>query len=385
MARLRALQLNRTDKLPELRERPVGTAGEVLGLYVHDKHRAIEAATGWEIGERLGCGHYGCVFDSDAPWVLKFTRDASEGPIWQYIRELYADPDLSPSMSGCLRVAEVIRLRPDIIWISRRDTEQLPVYAIRREEAYPVFDGRLISSATAARLGAEPNLTLYELQRASADGELFGRGVAAMLDYLYAAADLDEGAVSQSEGRDRMLVAAAQMQVSRWFVDLGETLSTLLEEADTYFRDLHEGNISWRVFERIGDDVRPLTLAISDPGVARTPYRPDVREKLIANRRLRPNPTFEEHLAELRARKARLVERVIADVRRSGGFAAPMRRTDGRVWVTLTRSTRPGIDWQITYWEGEPDGPDAVPTGHRDVTGDLPTAAAELYGLVESP
>lgn len=39
-----------------------------------------------------GCGHFGCVFPSSQPeWVLKITRDPTEGPVAQFISELEND------------------------------------------------------------------------------------------------------------------------------------------------------------------------------------------------------------------------------------------------------------------------------------------------------
>lgn len=99
---------------------------------------------------------------------------------------------------------------------------------------------------------------------------------------------------------------------------------------------------------------------------------------------------FEEHLAGLRRKRDEFTERVREEVARTGAFVAPMRderaslrRTGSyRGWVTITRSTRPGIAWQVTFWEGDPSGPNAVPTGHMDVSGSLDDAAMEIVGMV---
>jgi hypothetical protein len=99
---------------------------------------------------------------------------------------------------------------------------------------------------------------------------------------------------------------------------------------------------------------------------------------------------FQGHLAGLRRRRDEFRERVRAEIETAGAFSAPMRdereslRRAGsyRGWVTITRSTRPGIAWQVTFWEGDPAGADAIPTGHLDVSGTLDDAADHARGLV---
>jgi len=99
--------------------------------------------------------------------------------------------------------------------------------------------------------------------------------------------------------------------------------------------------------------------------------------------------TFAEQIARMRRERDAFSERVRDEVERTGAFIAPvgderasLRRTGSyRGWVSITRSTRPGIAWQVTFWEGDPRGPDATPTGHLDVSGDLADAAREIIGL----
>lgn len=57
-------------------------------------HR-IESAIHMPVGDMLGCGHYGCVFDSEPPYVVKFSIDPYEGYIWRKIKSLVdaADPE----------------------------------------------------------------------------------------------------------------------------------------------------------------------------------------------------------------------------------------------------------------------------------------------------
>jgi len=92
---------------------------------------------------------------------------------------------------------------------------------------------------------------------------------------------------------------------------------------------------------------------------------------------------FREYIEQLRAERAAFVAEVEDEVARTGAYVRPMRGTPGR-YVSLTRSTRPRIDWQVTYWDGDPDrDPTAEPSGHIDVVGTVADAAKDLVGSVE--
>lgn len=54
----------------------------------------IEQAIHMPVGDMLGCGYYGCVFESEPPYVVKFTLDPYEGYVWRKIKDLVdsADP-----------------------------------------------------------------------------------------------------------------------------------------------------------------------------------------------------------------------------------------------------------------------------------------------------
>lgn len=49
----------------------------------------IEAAIGYPIGDVLGCGHYGCVFESEDNQVVKFSVDPTEGYVWSRIIDIF--------------------------------------------------------------------------------------------------------------------------------------------------------------------------------------------------------------------------------------------------------------------------------------------------------
>ena len=73
----------------------------------------LEDAIGGQLGGLLGCGHFGCVFEFVAPWVVKITRDPTEGRVWKFIKDHY-DGDRQFGRDGVVSIARVIRLHPDI-------------------------------------------------------------------------------------------------------------------------------------------------------------------------------------------------------------------------------------------------------------------------------
>jgi hypothetical protein len=215
-------------------------------------------------------------------------------------------------MSGCLRVADVVRLRPDVLWKAHASSEpeQEPVYAILREEAQPMFEtmgtGRKvwITDATAAILGL-PHMSTADL---NLDGRRSAVEFRAAIKYMkayttqarYILQEKEFGAAASSDPveiatRDEVMAetkdaagrAARTLATHPLFADLGTTLYAALTEAEMYFPDLHIGNVGWRVHDDIEGDVRPLTAVIIDPGIAETPYRPTVPERVLQNRRRR--------------------------------------------------------------------------------------------------
>lgn len=79
-----------------------------------------------------GCGHFGCVFATETPeWVLKITRDPTEGPVVKYISSLEDDYDafVVYHPTGILRLEDVNFRGRD--W---------PVYVYLRENVLPIAD-----------------------------------------------------------------------------------------------------------------------------------------------------------------------------------------------------------------------------------------------------
>lgn len=269
------------------------------------------------IGERLGCGRYGCVFDSTSPWVVKVTRDESEGPIWSYMSELLGDPEYHKLLPSFLRVRDVVRVRPDVIF---NDVVQ-PVFAIVRESAAPVFDQvqvvnprdkydvsfeTALSEQTLSILGMTASaLKKAQLQRpvlytnvservrllpkgVQKDFAEFHFAIEATRAYRHSAITFHrlrwqskkspaEIALTEEAQAD-MRAACTVLQRFDISTELGDTLLTAEQEADLVFQDMHMYNIGWRTHRTISREKLPQCMVILDPGAMATPYMPEIRE-----------------------------------------------------------------------------------------------------------
>jgi hypothetical protein len=110
-----------------------------------------------------------------------------------------------------------------------------------------------------------------------------------------------------------------------------------------------------------------------------------------------PRETFEEELERLERVRSDFTAKVKKTFAEHRVFLAPVswKRKDGGAsgsaagapgdygWITITRSTRPGVAFQITFWEGDPRGSAAVPTGHTDISGNLESAAKEITYMAD--
>ena len=272
------------------------------------------------MGELLGCGLFGCVFASESPWVVKITRDPTEGEVWAYMAELLADPEVSSELDAYLRVKDVVRIRPDVIFKG----EQMPVFGIVREEALPVLIGDDVASSETlrhvgvtsdmlARAGVqspslndisvalerfpEPSRTrirelfvvLLALQRYRKHALEFYKWRGMLTRRDYGGLEREEAEeISDAAFRD-MLDAIATMRgdgyVNQFGEEIGQTLLASVQFGDLVFRDLHLLNVGWRIHETIDGDTRPRCMVILDPGAMATPYSPDIREiELLENR-----------------------------------------------------------------------------------------------------
>lgn len=244
------------------------------------RHDAIEHAIGAPIGELLGCGHWGCVFASVPPWVVKVSIDPTEGPIWATIKGL-VDTE-SWGTQGFTEVKDILRISPDLVVGGRKRR----VWVIIREGIIPVFEehrrkGLQFSAYTAEVLGVPPDTYPY--------GRLSGphatdweHAIKALQQYRAAATawhlmderrtaerarQLDYYRVSYNIGSKDDAESRA-LRALDWlggphFGPLGESLQMLAANG-IYLRDVHLLNIGWHQPTDPDDDW--ARVVIFDPG-----------------------------------------------------------------------------------------------------------------------
>ena len=243
------------------------------------EHRdALEQAADAQIGELLGCGHWGCVLELvDSPYVLKLTIDPTEAPIWARIHVLTNDYGFG---DGFPEVHRIFRLEPPVMYWGKARI----AHGIVREKVSPAFGTRgTLTPSTLRYLGLsweseKPPAFSYEalnhfdysqLPRAQAvigDVREFVRTVEALRLYRELAGEWHARHLHNRELlRDKIQSVIFRME--GWVGNaLSESLSMLLQN-DVVLRDTHLGNVGWRVDENMG----PLGLVIFDPG--HTPTR----------------------------------------------------------------------------------------------------------------
>jgi hypothetical protein len=80
----------------------------------------------------LGCGYYGCAYETEGPYVIKVTADSDEGPMWERLRLLQQQGAIEGGLPKIVRVvALTLTDRP---WSAR-----IPrAYATLREDVAPL-------------------------------------------------------------------------------------------------------------------------------------------------------------------------------------------------------------------------------------------------------
>lgn len=305
-------------------EREDIAAGIAWAHFIETMKQSFQETIAAPIGRRLGCGLYGCVFSSQTPWVVKITRDPTEGPVWAYMAELFGDPELAGDFPAFLRVQDVVRIRPDVLF----NGKEQPVFGIVREEARPVViepgnisleslekcgitrdmldaasieedtppfndigavvtDARIFPAAVRDAFG-DLYSTLIGLRDYRRNAMVFHkwRGRLYRGDYVRYGVSRDDAEAVADEALRHMLDAAESVKhawndrskPNHFGVEIGDTLLNAMKYGDLAFQDLHLFNIGWRVHEQIALDVQPPCMVILDPGAMATPYAPDIRQ-----------------------------------------------------------------------------------------------------------
>jgi len=256
---------------------------------------AIESAIGMPMGEMLGCGAWGCAFLGAGPWVIKLTRDPTEGPIWESLREWQHNTPTWKN-AGLVRIREVLQLRPGVTV----GGEEWPLYVAVREGVVPLFPsfGALSLTEEAAKvLGLRAGARLKGHGASSGRAGSTRRFVYETLRHLdlyrqaarhYYRAVFEEGTeapdfdAAEPERHEMAEIFSHMAERGGW---VGEHLAmTLLEllESNVVFVDLHARNVGLRVHERIEGERLPPGLVVFDPGHTPTPERP-IRQQMRHN------------------------------------------------------------------------------------------------------
>jgi hypothetical protein len=244
------------------------------------KRPALEKAIDAPLGAMLGCGHFGCVFESTPPWVVKFSIDPTEGPIWSKIVGLVKDEAYGDG--GFPEIRSITRILPDIQYGGRKKK----VWAIVREAVAPVYKSD----------GAYTDFSLMKLGRPAGSGYFDRIGTGAPVpplpedfsDAIYGLAHYQGLAREWHKTHSDETEAKIERILNRNFHGgiagpLGESLSMLASNR-VFLRDVHRGNIGWHVAAP-GDGDDWDRLVIFDPGHTPTGPAKDIPEALVANGR----------------------------------------------------------------------------------------------------
>jgi GNAT superfamily N-acetyltransferase len=304
------------------------------------KRDKIEKAIGMPLGTMLGCGHWGCVFESTPPWVVKLSIDPTEGPIWSKIKGLLDEERYGDG--GFPEIKSIHRITPDLVTGGRKRK----VWAIVRENVEPVFKeykarelglhggGTVLRTSpyTTEKLGLHAPVGAYDFQRPrgevadaavmlglrrpSPPAELsawtpqqedFGRAIDGLMKYKEAAtawhtlrsparthgqiktqsyyrAQFGCGGPSQDRDCLEKIEYRLNRIVETMFhgpacAPLGESLSMLASNG-VYLRDVHLLNIGWHVARDADDWDR---IVIFDPGHTPTKSTGGIEEALVEN------------------------------------------------------------------------------------------------------
>jgi hypothetical protein len=243
---------------------PSSALDEWVGPNINTRRRAkIASVLGvGRLRRKLGCGHWGCVYAVDAPWVVKITADPTEAPIWNQLDRLQAQH--AEVFGGVARVRDVVRLLPDLPYGSAA----LRVHAIVREAAEPFLCGGQASPTTETALAPEEYQVIrYQLRRYRTAAALFH-------DEEGSFRDIDESVRRRSATETMQNAAERLAEDVPAALQLGLTLGALITSGIA-LRDVHLNNIGWRIWNIPGKRVLPEGLIITDPGHSPTEWQPE--------------------------------------------------------------------------------------------------------------
>lgn len=307
-----------------------------------------------QLGAVLGCGHWGCVLAvPGTPWVVKISRDPTEGAMWSAIQRLQAE---APNqMQGLARVRAVAQAGI-VAW--RRGTH--PVYVIVREDVLPFAGDVLapaeirylvssISPATVSQITKDPN-PAYVARSLATTASLLTKFKSWATKFhmkrprRLAGRDIFGLPSPPHPSRERSIEEfwniAGELQSEPMGYQIGETFSALLDlDPPVVLRDVHLGNVGWRVHARLPgfkDEASTQGLVIYDPGHTPTKGQETIRQ---LNPRLRhSNPSGDERARRLERDASQgdalAQERVLVEALRRGEPVEVMTTSAGPDQIT---------------------------------------------------
>lgn len=254
--------------------------GWVRSYLTGDRGRRIEDIIGAPLGKPLGCAHFGCVFEWIQPWVVKITRDPTEGQVWSFIKQFY-DSGEWEGREGVVVVKRIVRLHPDVEWKGKL----WPVHLIIREEVLPAFDRKhghtlwqqqlySISDESMRRIERN-NYVATELHQTDNALKKFKNGAEA----YHKAINKKRPRQYEIERAEDVCTEALNRFRGATSGHLGEFLGAMMLRK-LVLRDVHSYNVGWRIHDEME---MHKGLVVFDPG-----HTPTDRGGKIEEVRLNP-------------------------------------------------------------------------------------------------
>lgn len=217
--------------------------------------------------EALGCGHYGCVLPHvDPKWVVKVTRDPTEGPIAAKVTDIRNRHRYG--LKGIVLFKEIYKADEVIGWRGKK----WPVYVTVRESIKP-FGYEDAAKMRSYRIAGETLHAHPKFPGAVWPWDIDHRSEPSTTTALVA---MKEAALKWHEAKRESNKDKAYQDYIHWaekvgdeFNYLGETLFEMLDEG-LVLRDVHWANLGYTTWA-VEDDEDPLwrpvdTVVIHDLG-----------------------------------------------------------------------------------------------------------------------
>lgn len=222
-------------------------------------------------GDSLGCGHFGCVFPitNGRPWILKITRDPTEGPMQTFVAQQQAEGEYG--YEGFAYVKAVFRLSDDIDWRKKK----WPVYAILREEITPV-------SSVMPSYFDKSEKVLEKMSPRPPSVASIRRAFSRLTDYQLASRAWYEAKRQSTKDRYETTMTEALHTIDDAFPYVGQIMA-ILQANGMPLQDVHAGNIGIRKHGGL-TDIDPESgigeVVIFDPGHTQSDRTKELEPKI---------------------------------------------------------------------------------------------------------